>query len=181
MGYQTKMLAIDLGALRGVLGSKDAALLARLTKKAKKKIASHNAFFEDEIGEGAPKLEDALAALIEGKPLDEEHGFAYGYAFELLCDQMGKEIGDPESVPAFFSDLKIPTKLGEGDHRLPVAIPKPKDFPGIGYLTREEMQQEIEAFAPVADQYDESDPEAFFIATLKKAFAMKRDVVTFTY
>jgi len=181
MGYQTKMLAIDLAALRGAVGSKDSALLTQLTDESTERLASHDEWFEDEIAAGAPSLLDALRALIEGDTLDEKHGFAYGYALEMLCDKLGTEIGDPESIPAFFSDLKIKTALAEGDHRLPVPIPKPKDFPGIGYLTRDEMQQEIEAFAAVEAKYDESDPEACFIAALREACEMERDLVTFTY
>ncbi len=142
----------------------------------------------------------ALADLILGRPKDYAFGFKYGYALEVICDQLGTHLpGDAwcsinfrarnliaKLAPADFEkSLWIDGLLGRG---APVDMPSPDDFPGIGYV----IWQEAEKLRPVAEKVystceDTPDTdwelEALeeFLKWLDQAIGKKEDLVFFYY
>jgi hypothetical protein len=98
----------------------------------------------------------ALAQLVLGGKPDRRYGYKYGYALQSLCEHLG-EVPDHDSwctirdaalrtvdgvlkkagaKPKTFSTSEFLVNRGA-----PIAIPKPADFPFIGYLTREEVRK----------------------------------------
>lgn len=78
MGYYVYPFVVDVDAVRAVVGSGDEELVAKILKKQKAEIADNAESFADEIEAGAPRVEQ------------------YGYALELLCRHLGKELGAPD-------------------------------------------------------------------------------------
>jgi len=183
MGYSTVFYAIDLSRLRSALGSKDEHLLQAIAKANSDQIEESNEWFEDEIDEGAPSLSDALRQLVMGEPLDDDSGFMYAYATELLVSHLGERL-DVDDI-GWVSDLKLDSPL-DLDHRIPVEIPQPADFPSFSHLTRDELQPQLETIQRVmqADTTDEdglNDLRQELHDALHHARKKKLDVVTFTY
>lgn len=184
MGYTTNFYAVDLGAVRAAIGSKDAALTEGLLAEFKDELARSDKWFAKKVAAGAPSLATAIAELVDGKPLNETAGFQYGYALELLCRHFGEQL-DIDDI-SFISDLELDTRLNE-DHRLPITMPKPDDFPSINFLVQDDLKREIANVKPQVkaddDEADEDMKEAreSFLDALKQAQESGKDLVIFTY
>ncbi|HEU5118282.1 MAG TPA: hypothetical protein VFT74_16810, partial [Isosphaeraceae bacterium] len=147
MGYSTVAYAVDIDRLRSVFGSEDAQLLQKIEAKHAKDLRRGDKTFADQIRDGAPTQGEALRQIIAGKIEGPDWaGFQYGYVLEILCKHLGTLL-DNDDLIAFISDLEIPTALIESGPPLP--IPRPRDFPDIGYLTADQVREE---YAHLKDQ-----------------------------
>src|SRR5262249_30618052 len=97
----------------------------------------------------------ALVQLVLGGKLDPSQGYKYGYALCSLCEYLGNVLAHDawSSIRATGIDTvdAVLHKAGVGPgtfsvHRFlvergaPVAMPRPEDFPYIGYLKRGEIR-----------------------------------------
>jgi hypothetical protein len=107
----------------------------------------------------------ALAHLILGGQCDKSHGYKYGYALYHLCEHLG-EIPDHDAWCSMRSSANVDSRVDKVLKRAgvgpatftvskflinrgsPVPIPKPHDFPFIGYLTREEIREILPLLTP---------------------------------
>jgi hypothetical protein len=124
---------------------------------------------EDDDGEIEREVTSgtALAQLILGGNTDKSAGYKYGYALCNLCEYFG-ETPDHDSwctiryqsleaidallkkagiKPSVFSAIGFLVERGS-----PVKMPKPDDFPGIGYLTRDEARKLLSPLDPAKIQ-----------------------------
>ena len=203
MSYAPTAYAIDLDALKALYGSKDTKLATKIVAKLGEEIAEKNAWFEDDIVKGAPRVEDALRELIAGTCTKKKHGFMYAYALELACGVLGTNLYAAEWLNSEWFDafqdvlpkgrvkkLLTATNVTENPKMI-VPIPKPGDFPGMGYFTVDECVEIAAALEPVKLDPDEDygdftgeDLEEGLTELrgwLKKATAKRRGLMLFTY
>lgn len=172
MSYGVHAFAVDFGELKAALGSKDGHLLAQVLANFATDIERMDA---DDVENELPPTAEVLRRMIFGEAYHEERwvGFKYGYALEYLCWHLGEFLDNSqwssmhgdwfETVdaalaqagvsPAVFSTAKLVYRGA------PVPIPEPDDFPGIGYLTREEIPA-VAAALDAADWSRVTDAEA---------------------
>ena len=99
----------------------------------------------------------------------------------MLCKHLGHAL-DNEDLIAFISDLEIPTALIESGP--PIPIPRPRDFPDIGYLTAGQVREEFEQLKDQdVSHEDEAIEEAReeFRSYLRQANKKGLGLVTFAY
>jgi hypothetical protein len=93
----------------------------------------------EEDDEGSLTRRQATHDLISGEFSRTDCAYEYGYALERLCRSLGTRIKDVDF--ADLRDLKIDSPLCTW--RTPVALPPIDDFPYIGYLTADEVREEV--------------------------------------
>jgi hypothetical protein len=197
MGYGFSVYGVDLAKLQPVWGSKNARLAAAIKSKQAEELAGNDEWFSDEIEEGAPSLASALDEIIAGKATKKKHGFQYGYALERLCAHMGKRIDDSDLSYAFDQNLDPLLKKVKQPRTakllctgvLPLAIPRPSDFPVIGTIDAPCMAILARALDAVEPAIPEDDDDelgiAWVIAELRgwirRARRSKKAIVWFAY
>jgi hypothetical protein len=162
MGYGISAYAVRLAEVERVFGSRDADLYAKLLDEFDHEFDSDEC---DEDDEDEPTLAEALREMIEGEPMREWYGHKYGYALEILCRNYGKWLPNSEftamrnewidEVDRGLIESGIPEEtLGVGRHITfrgsPVVIPRPEDWPSIGFLKLAEIIPALRALE-VAD------------------------------
>jgi hypothetical protein len=202
MGYILTPIAVDLKQVTGVIGSKNKRLLSTLIKEFGgefEQIDEMAADFVDEMDEedGATTVRDALTQMVMGQEYNEELGFVYGYALEFVCRHFGEYLpnGNWSAMRSEWAHKadKALEKAGVGAEALrlsrlmnrgaPVPLPLIEDFPGIGYMTRKEIDAALLAFG--ADQLvavkDAAVREALAEVRgwLQTCAASKRDLICF--
>ncbi len=203
MSYAPSAYVVDLDALRAMFGSQDPKLAAKIVKRHASDVADKNAWFADDIANGAPDLAMALTELIAGKCMKKQHGFQYAYALELACKQLGTCLYAAESINADFLDalqaalpkgavkkLLTAKHVTENPKRI-VPIPRPNDFPGMGYFEPAECVAILAVLKSVKldpdERYGKFKGEDLIegLAELRgwfqKAVAKKRGLMVFTY
>ncbi len=193
MSYPYSAHAVDLKKLAKAAGSKDAKLKATLAKKFADEIAENAEWFADEIAKGAPKLDQAIAEIIDGTaPKKSKHGFQYGYALEKLVMHFGERIdedelgiGAGECLEKALKKAKQPTfeKLTK-NLVYPIAIPKPADFPDVSTMTPKDIAAAIkalDAIDPLIEDDDVKEVSAALRSWCTKAAKKKRGLVLFAY
>ena len=184
---------MDLDKLAAAAGKNDRRLLAAMLKKQAEEIADNDESFEEEIAKGTPSLPVALEQIVAGTiKAPKGSGFQYGYALEVLCAHLGERIEEEdlsffhEFIDGYLKKVKSRSSMKLlGEDKLPIRIPKPADFPGIGSIT---LEQVIEAtpFFTVASALaiDDDDATEVFeeiLGWLKVAKKKKRGLVWFVY
>jgi len=153
MSYGVHAYAVDLSLLSKAIGSGDAVLAKRLTKKYVSDLRSTD---EIDFDEGLTPAADCLTSLvIEGPPdddddLDDTPGYKFGYALEILCRALGEWL--PNSAfsgmgSEYFDAIDAALKKAKSNRRMssfvfrgsPVPLPEIEDFPAIGWLAPEEV------------------------------------------
>ena len=119
---------------------------------------------------GEPPLPDARTALrqlVMGEPLDRRAGVAYAYWFKQMCES-GEFLRNDAWLPirmAFFDDVEQALRrLGVTGVSvqdivfggLPIPLPPPDDFPGMGYTAAADAQTLLERLS-AADLSREPD------------------------
>jgi hypothetical protein len=103
------------------------------------------------------------------------------YALESLCRVLGKSL-DTEDALGSLEDLELGSPLIRW--RLPVEIPRPRDFPFISYLTPEEVDAEVARLKkrdlPSGDE-DIEHARRMLLKYLRAASRKKSAVVAFYY
>lgn len=105
----------------------------------------------------------ALAQLILGGAPDPRYGYKYAYAFHWLCQQLGETPHHDSWCSIRNASLKAVDRViakagGKGkaisasklliNRGAPVDIPRPDDFPFIGYATRDEAAKFLARLDP---------------------------------
>jgi hypothetical protein len=158
---------------------------------------------EDREGDTRPPVScaEVLRHIIFGEQYDQRAGFKYGYVLEALCEHYGKRLDDAwapmyqgakwrKQVTAAFKAAGIPDTLFRSLEKMtergaPITIPEIDDFPGIGYLKREEMAETRAALSEVnltamKDRDVREDLEAL-LRWFQTCGESQRDLVCFYY
>lgn len=169
MGYTVSAYAVDLDAVRAVVGSRDGRILTELTAALADDLEQIDdmlcEYAEDNEDEKDPypplTAADVLRHLVMGDPCRKDVGFAYGYCFAALCAHFGTELNNDQwsamratwfgAVQAALAQAGVSAKQFAVDRLVyrgpPVRLPSLNDFPNIGYLMRAEV---VEARAALA-------------------------------
>jgi hypothetical protein len=143
--------------------------------------------------------------MIMGGTKDKRFGFKYGYALDFLCRHLG-EIPDNESwcsiryetldaIDTVLKDSGVRSKTFSVakflvERGAPVDIPKPDDFPSIGYLTRDEIPAILALLTPekLSKAIRRSDESDYFEGAfgelrswLEACTKANRDLICFYY
>jgi hypothetical protein len=158
MSYGIMPFAVSIAQVQEVFGSHDQALANEL-KHRFATLFEQDEDYDDEDGE-ALSLEQALGEIIDGQELPPEFGHKYGYAVKILCEHFGRHlpneafssvgsewIDEIEDVLADSGVSSVDFSLQE--HLMyrgsPVPIPRPDDFPAVGYLKLNELAPALRA------------------------------------
>jgi hypothetical protein len=160
MSTAVYVYSVPVDRLRAAPGSKDKKLLAA--------ARTLKGFFEtiDEIAEDLdgdeeetpPKCATAYRQIVNGEPCDEDFGYLYGYAYEGLCTALGAETDRSwtqvagsydwfQEIDKALAVLRIKLKVTDLLYRGPlIDIPRPDDFPALGWWTADEVTAAAAAF-----------------------------------
>lgn len=171
MGYSHMFYALDVEKLKGLFGSKDDALLKKILESQKAKIRENDAFFEDEIAEGeVPDTATAIRQIIYGNPQMDAEGAVYCYALKIICKHLGKMVRGGEYGVANVADHPYDSLLMQSG--IPVPIPEPSDFPVVGYLTLQQIDDEIALATAEHDKVASDSAEV--MSALRSLFGLSR-------
>ncbi|MBZ4324046.1 DUF7691 family protein [Streptomyces huiliensis] len=148
MSSAMSFMLLDLAATRAFIGGRDEKLSHAVRDNFGADLAASDSWFGSEIDRGAPTAYQALEAVINGGPFDEEFAFQYGYAYKRLCELTGYRLSNDNFCPIRVSWLpeldKAMAGLGitavsvsELTWSLPAPLPF-TDLPGYGEWTAED-------------------------------------------
>lgn len=212
MSYGITPIAVSLAEVRNALGGQPAkpsfwrrllgsqpnsseAVLRKIKREFDWRFEQDD--FDEE--EGEPSLEHALQDLLLGNPASEDFPHKYGYAFELLCHHFGESLNNSEwsslhfdwleTVDAALTEAGVDAqKLRIGRHitsrGAPISIPRPLDFPDIGYLLSAEIPPALAELGAASFADAEDDVQASIEQVrswLERCQALQRDLVCFYY
>jgi hypothetical protein len=156
MGYSITPIAVDLGQVSGVIGSKNKQLVSDLAKK----YGAEFEMFDEDL---ELTMQDALTQMVMGERYDEELGFLYGYALKFICRHLGYYLPNQwwsamPSGSAYVEEAdKALKEVGVSEEVLtvggliysgsPVRLPIVYDFPRIGYMRAKEIDSALNVFA----------------------------------
>lgn len=162
MGYGLMVYAVELDKARAAVGSDDEKLRRSIGGRFKRDIAAADSWFSSEIEGGCPPRYEALRHLIHGTPRVEGYAFQYAYAFKLIVEHYGRFLHNDSFMPISFDHLeRVNAQLRAlgvtaidveslAYFRPPVELPRPDDFPGVGYLELETLREGLAQFEAVA-------------------------------
>lgn len=197
VGYGAMAWAVDLGRIRGEVGSEDPALAQRYGAAFAERRDEVQGMIDDVIGDGSVlTLPDVARHMILGEPYDERIGFAYGYFLEYLCDVHGAFLPNPRWMPVpvdwcervdevlggaglLAEDFSMSDLMFGG---APVPLPRIDGFPGIGYREYGSLEEPAGLLARVgatdiAEEYQDAAYDVF--QWLSEAHDAGRSVVAF--
>ncbi|GAA3943835.1 hypothetical protein GCM10023085_27280 [Actinomadura viridis] len=171
MSYSLSLYLVDLDKVRGAIGSQDDKLRRMIGGRFKAQIAHSDDWFSSEIESGAPTRYDAVRAVINGGPYDEQYGFQYGYAYQMICEFYGRHLfnnhfspfrGDwLETVDEGLRTLGIKVAVTDFMYgSVPSSLPRPEHLPCYGEWAPEECAQALAQWeATTPEQRAALDPE----------------------
>ncbi len=182
MSYGITAYLLDTEQLKLVLGSGNEEYAESFKNLFSEQIEILDERFEDD--DDGLLMDDAITGLIHGK---FEHNAKYAYALEIIC--MG--IGSP-LYPLHLTQLSLRwlhsfkelRELGNDEGSLHGLIPMAGDFPGIGCIDRDAIEEKITlATNAIKDTEDDNAQECYYeyISWLERAKEKHLALVTFLY
>ncbi|WP_331767259.1 hypothetical protein [Embleya sp. NBC_00896] len=155
MSYGLNVYLVDLATVRGAIGSADDKLLRMIGGRFKSLLATDDAYFADEIAQGAPTRYEAVRAVLAGGPFEQAHAFQYGYAYRLICRFHGQLLDNShfspmrglwlDTVDEGLTGLGVKA-AGVSDFMygsLPDALPRPDMYPYYGEWTADQCREAL--------------------------------------
>ncbi|MET7621558.1 hypothetical protein [Streptomyces sp. NPDC005408] len=108
MSYGLSIYKVDIPTVRGAVGCGEERMRRMIGGRFKRQLAADDEYFAYEIERGAPTRYEALRAVIEGGPFDDEYGFQYGYAYKMVCEFYGRPLFNNHFSPfrgSWLSDV----------------------------------------------------------------------------
>ena len=141
MSSTITVFAVSLDRIRQVVGSKNESLLTQIVAEQKSCLEDIDSI-DEECGF---RCAEALADIIHGRVNRDIRGYLYGYAFETLCRQFGRELNEIsgiagaatwiEEIDGALVEVSSPIKLSDLLYAgCPIPIPRPDEYPIIGFL-----------------------------------------------
>ncbi len=200
MGMILSPYAVDIQKLSGLIGSKNKRIVTTLAKKFAEEIEEiDETVAEDADDEDDEMLttRDALNQMVMGEEYNDDFGFVYGCALELLCRQFGEFLPNEEwsamrstwvakadkalkSAGVGVKILQVERMISRGS---PIPIPEIEDFPSIGFMRLSEITTALNEFGEdkLASVKDKEVRAALAEVRgwLESCVASKRDLVCF--
>jgi hypothetical protein len=175
MGTYLWSCAVDLDKLSKAFGSKNKALARKAIVKVD--VEDNAKWFSHHIEKGAPRLDQAIQEIIDGKVTAPKHAFQYVYALEAIAKVLGTPVGDELKMGMWIEELLDPLlkkvggkpfckAMGLDKPKAPMPIPKTKVEPFCGTLTPAEIAPFLGALARVKLRAKKEPPDAEWGDTL---------------
>ncbi|WP_017586385.1 DUF7691 family protein [Nocardiopsis ganjiahuensis] len=164
MSYALTPYVVDLDVLHASVGSKDEKLRRMIGGRFKRRLDFDDSQFDSVIDEGGPTIRDAIRAVIEGGPFDDQHGTMYAYAYKWICEFHGRAQFNNDFSPMRSEWLGVVDEglkaLGVNAvrveefsfGRIPSPIPDPDFLPGYGEWSRTECESALEQWEAATDE-----------------------------
>lgn len=190
MSTAVDVYLVPVEKLRKVPRSKNKRLLTAVRKQKDflEMVDEIGEDFEEEEEGRPPTCAEAVAQIINGERYDDEFGYVYGYAYEAICMTIGREVHPNwcpsgsydwfEDIDKALASLKVPLKVTELTYRgCLLKLPKPDDFPGLGWWRATEITRAARAFEAV-DLDDLDKKTAKLVEPVKDAISDVRSWIT---
>ncbi|GAA0988215.1 hypothetical protein GCM10009551_042740 [Nocardiopsis tropica] len=164
MSYSLTTYVVDLDVLHASVGSKDDKLRRMIGGRFKQHLSGFDDQFSHVSDEGGPSIRDAIRAVIEGGPFDEQYGFVYGYAYKWICAFHGRSLfnndfspmrsGWLETVDKGLAELGV-TAVGVEEFSfgcVPSPLPAPELEPCYGEWSLTECRKALEQWEAATDE-----------------------------
>ncbi|WP_236244547.1 hypothetical protein [Streptomyces sp. CC210A] len=125
MSYALSPYLVDIDKARAAVASGDDKLRRMIGGRFKQQMAHADAWFADELGQGAPSRYEALRAVVAGGPFDAAHAFQYGYAYQMICEFHGRWLFNNDFSPFRSGWLE---RVDEGLREVGVTVVAVTDF-----------------------------------------------------
>ena len=192
MSYSVFVYSVNLDRLGHLFGSKDKQVVLEIKKQFSDDIKEHNDWFEEEIKGGAPTLNQAIEEIVEGVITHELNSWQYGYALEIICRYMGKQLSSESLESLNSSGLQLLESIdGVGElvlhSRPPMSIPIPQDFPTIGHMPYQTVVDKLAKLTSIefsgSEAYIDWQDDVWeeYKQWLEEAKASCQGLVTFLY
>lgn len=147
---------VPAAELLAACGSGDRRLADEIAEQQPGRLAELDERFRDRDEDDDRDLErretlGAIVEILEGNPRVSHLGHVYGYAFECICDQLGRMLPNSyvggrsswiERVDGNLARLGLGVRLERLIYRgPPIRLPEPDDYPFIGYWTGAEVTE----------------------------------------
>ncbi|MFD7511325.1 hypothetical protein ACFV5N_18595 [Streptomyces sp. NPDC059853] len=172
MSYGLNLFLVDPALVRGIVGSGDEKQRRMMGGRFKRELAQDDAWFADRIAEGAPPAYEALRAVIDGGPFEEEHAFQYAYAYQRICEFHGRRLDNSSFSPFRYGWLgRVDEALAELGvtavevtsftyRDFPAPLPRPEELPGHGVWSTADCARALKEWeAATPDLRAALDPE----------------------
>lgn len=171
---------VDLDVLHASVGSQDDKLRRMIGGRFKQHLDFDDSQFDHVTDEGGPGIRDAIRAVIEGGPFDEQYGFMYGYAYKWICEFHGRFLDNSDFSPMRAGWLET---VDEGLKALgvsavsvtglsyggpPAPIPSSGMESGCGEWSFEECQKALEQWEAATDEA-KSDLDPYVLEAAQSA------------
>lgn len=162
MSFSLTLFVVDPEIPRNAIGSQDVRMRRAIGGRFKREMAQDDDYFASRIEDGAPTRYEALTAVIDGGPFNEQHAFQYGYAYRLICAFHGRMLvtsnfspfrsGWLERVDEGLKSLGVTAvQVAELGYGLPAPLPY-TDLPGHGVWTPSECTTALEQYEAAAEE-----------------------------
>lgn len=133
--------AVDIDELTSLFGSND-DVQREILGACAEEIEDNDACFADEIEDGSvPSTGAAISEIVSGTTSNKTAGFMYGYSLKMICEHLGEYVEGGEYGVANVSDHPYQSLLVKSGP--PIPIPISDDFPEIGFLRLDQVDEEI--------------------------------------
>lgn len=162
MSLALSLYLVDPELPRAVIGSGDVRVRRAIGGRFKGEMAQDDEYFADQIERGAPTRYEALTAVVEGGPFDANHGFQYGYAYQMICAFHGRRLWSNSFSPFKYAWLGYVDEALKGlgitavtvselGYGLPSPLPH-TDLPGHGVWTPEACATALAQYEAVTEE-----------------------------
>lgn len=148
MGYSHNFYALDVSELIGLYRSQDENLLQAILTCNADEIEHVDQSYEIGLEDGDngwpadwPDTASALRQIIYGNPKMNVEGGIYGEALQIICSHLGTPLSGGDYGIADVADHPYDSLLVKSGS--PIPIPEPTDWPVIGYLHNNQIDDEI--------------------------------------
>lgn len=168
MSFALMTYVVDLDTLNSSIGSKNDELCRMIGDQFKRHLADYDRQFDDDLA-----IHEAIRAVIDGGPFDQQYGYKYAYAYRWICAFHGRALDNRDFSPmgvewldmvdGGLRELDVPAvRLGGfSGGFVPSPIPSPDDmFPSYGEWSLTKCRKALEHWESVNDERKAAlDPE----------------------
>lgn len=165
MSFALMTYVVDLDVLNGSIGSKDTKLRRMIGGRFRQYLAGFDAQFDHLDGDDHLPIYEAIRAVIDGGPFEEQHSATYNYAFKWICEFYGRfldnshfspiKAGGMEMVDEGLAELGVTAvrvaDLGMGSAPDPIPFSS-EGFPCYGEWSLEECKKALEQWERVTGE-----------------------------
>jgi hypothetical protein len=142
LAYTVTPIVIDIEALRRRIAERDLSLLEGIEADAEE--------LDEDLDDDGPSTLEHARRIVLGQAVEEGDNAKYGYALRLICDAHGavQPNDDWSSMRSSWFDAVDEALKAAGCpvaltttlfyKGTPVNLPRPDDFPAVGYVEREQ-------------------------------------------